>query len=200
MSPCWHFFYLKQSIIVFLTRLHTYSSEQDQLPKELKPHSQHVNKTSALPPLAESSKGAPHSKSHCTFSSLPSNSLGDTRAWSFSIRYSQSKHHKWDFHITRSKISYSLIEPQPLPSTPACGHEFHALAFHPHPTFAAPPVGSAFKIWSEICGRVFFQKQSTSLGHWLFLQRSSIVDVLQLCLRRFPTLELHKGRWTPPAS
>ena len=49
-----------------------------------------------------------------------------------------------DYHITRSKISYSLIEPQPLPSTPAYSHEFHALAFHF--TFAAPLVGSAFKI------------------------------------------------------
>ena len=43
--------------------------------------------------------------------------VGDTRAWFFLIRYSQSNHHKWDFYITRSKISYSLIEPQPPPST-----------------------------------------------------------------------------------
>ena len=51
------------------------------------------------------------------------------------------------------KISYSLIEPQPLPSTPAYGHEIHAFAFNPHP---APLVGSAFKIPWEVCCGDFF--------------------------------------------
>ena len=60
--------------------------------------------------------------------------------------------------ITRSKISYSLIEPQPLLCTPACGYEFHAVAVYAHPTFTAPLVRSAFGIRSEICGGVFLQK------------------------------------------
>ena len=41
-------------------------------------------------------------------------------------------------------MSYSLIESQPLTCTPACGHEFHAFTFHPHPTFTTPLVGSAW--------------------------------------------------------
>ena len=69
-----------------------------------------------------------------------------------------------DYHITRSKISYSLIEPQPLPSTSAYSHEFQALAFHPYSTFAAALVGSTFKIQSEVCGGVSLPKQSTCLG------------------------------------
>ena len=148
MSPCWHLTYLKQCNTVFITQSHTYSSEQDQLPKELKPHSSHLNKTST--------KGTPHTLNHTASSPFfPQAGLEDTRAWSFSIWYYQLNH-KWDSCITRSKISYSLIEPQPLPSTPAFGHEFHALAFHPHPTFTAPLVGSAFKIGLDVCCGVFW--------------------------------------------
>ena len=73
----------------------------------------------------------------------------------FESGYSQSSHHKQDFKITRSKTSYSLIEPQPLPSTPASDYEFHALAVHPHTTFTAPPVRSAFGIQSEVCDGAF---------------------------------------------
>ena len=69
--------------------------------------------------------------------------------------------HKPDSQITKSKISYSLIEPQPLPCTPACGYKFHALAVHPHLLFIASPVRSAFAIRSEVCGRAIFQEQST---------------------------------------
>ena len=106
MSPCWHLTYLKQCNTVFITQSHTYSSEQDQLPKELKPHSSHLNKTST--------KGTPHTLNHTASSPFfPQAGLEDTRAWSFSIWYYQLNH-KWDSHITRSKISYSLIEPQPL--------------------------------------------------------------------------------------
>ena len=85
-----------------------------------------------------------------------------------------------DYHITRSKISYSLIEPQPLPSTPAYGHEFHAVAFHPHPTFTAPLVGSAFKIRS-VCGGVFLWRAPSlmfgnsvlgALHHWNYTWES----------------------------
>ena len=63
--------------------------------------------------------------------------------------------------ITRSKISYSLIKPQPLLCTPACSHKSHALAAHPHPKFTAPPVRSAFGIRSEVFGGTFLRKQST---------------------------------------
>ena len=132
-----------------------------------------------------------HTLNHTASSFCPQTGLEDTRAWSFSIWYYQLNH-KWDSCITRSKISCSLIEPQPLPSTPAFGHEFHALAFHPHPTFTAPLVGSAFKIGLDVCCGVFLGDQSMCLGCWLFMQRSSIIDVWQLCLR-FPQLELHQG-------
>ena len=111
----------------------------------------------------------------------------------FPSGYSRSNHHKRDSHITRSKISYSLIESQPLSCTPACGHEFHALAFHPHPTFTTPLVGSAYWIRSKVCCGAFLWKQSMRLGCWLFSKRSSVV-VWQLFLRRFPPLGLHNKR------
>ena len=111
----------------------------------------------------------------------------------FPSSYSQSNHHKRDSHITRSKISYSLIESQPFPCTPACDHEFHAFAFHPHPTFTAPLVGSALRIRSEVCCGAFLWKQSTRLGCWLFSQRCPVV-VWQLFLRRFLPLGLHNKR------
>ena len=60
--------------------------------------------------------------------------------------------------ITRSKISYSLIEPQSLLFTLACGYEFHALAVHPHPPFTVPPVRSAFEIRLKVCGEVILRK------------------------------------------
>ena len=62
--------------------------------------------------------------------------------------------------ITRNKISYSLIEPQPLLYTLACGYEFHALASHPHLTFTVPLVRSAFGIRSEVCSGAFLWNQS----------------------------------------
>ena len=45
--------------------------------------------------------------------------------------------------ITKSKISYSLIKPEPLlPVTAICCYKFHILATHPHPTFTAPQTPS----------------------------------------------------------
>ena len=70
-------------------------------------------------------------------------------------------HHKWDSQITRSKISYGLIEPQPLHCAPACSYKFHALAVHPSPKFTEPLVGSALGIRLEVCVGAFLQKQST---------------------------------------
>ena len=100
--------------------------------------------------------------------------------------------------ITRNRISYSLIKLQPLLCIPACGYKFYALVLHPKPIptssliLKRKPVGDLF--WS------FFAE--TVSGRWLFLQRSSIVDVWRnskceetiICLkRRFPSLELHRG-------
>ena len=191
MSPCWHLTYLKQYNIVFINQSHIYCSEQDQLPKELKLHSTtwesdiNITTISPITPLAL------HTLNHTAPSPLfPQTGLGDTQAWSFSIQYSLSNHHKQDSHITRSKISHSFIESQPLVSKPAYSHEFQTLAFHPYSTFAAPLIGSAFKIQLEICGEVFLLKQSMCLGCWLWIQRSSVVDVWQLYLR-FPPLDLH---------
>ena len=59
--------------------------------------------------------------------------------------YSQLNHLKRDSQVTRSQISYSLIQPLLLPSAPACHYEFHALAVHPHPTLTVPPVRSALQ-------------------------------------------------------
>ena len=50
--------------------------------------------------------------------------------------------------ITRSKISYSLMEPQPLLCTPACDYKFYGLAVSPDPIFTAPQVKCAFGIYS----------------------------------------------------
>ena len=122
--------------ILFVTKSHTLHSEQDQFPKELKPHSSHVNKTSTQPPSAQSSKGTLHTKSHCPFSPFPSNKFGGEGVYEpglFQFGYYRSNHHKGII----IKFSYNLIEPEPLPCTPACGHEFYALAMHPHPTFTA---------------------------------------------------------------
>ena len=47
--------------------------------------------------------------------------------------------------ITRSKISYNFLEPQPLLCTPACGYEFHALVVHPHPHIRS--ASSHIHIW-----------------------------------------------------
>ena len=159
MSPCWHLTYLKQYNIVFINQSHIYCSEQDQLPKELKLHSTtwesdiNITTISPITPLAL------HTLNHTAPSPLfPQTGLGDTQAWSFSIQYSQSNYNKRDSHITRSKISFSLTEPQPLSSTPAYSHKFHALAFHPHSTFAVPLVGFTFKIRSKVCGWVFCRK------------------------------------------
>ena len=46
-------------------------------------------------------------------------------------------------------------EPQLLPCTPACGYKFHALVVNLHNTFTVPPVVSAFRIQSNICGGPF---------------------------------------------
>ena len=66
-----------------------------------------------------------------------------------------------DYHITRSKISYSLIESQPLPSPSAYNQKFQALAFHPYSIFTAPLARSTFKIQLEVCDGVSLPKQST---------------------------------------
>ena len=110
----------------------------------------------------------------------------------FQSCYSQSNHHKWDSHTTKSKL-YSLIESQLLICTPAHSHKFHALTFHPYLAFTTPLAGSAFRIQSEVCGEALLKKKSMCLGQWLFLQRNSIVDVWQFCLKRFPPPGLHKG-------
>ena len=93
-------------------------------------------------------------KSHFPFTPLPSNWSRRYTSLIFFNPVFLVESPKWDSHITKSKTSFSLIEPQPLPSTPANEHMFHALAFQSNPIFAAPLVGSAFKTWSEVCGGV----------------------------------------------
>ena len=62
----------------------------------------------------------------------------------FQSGYSLSTHLKRDSQITRSKISYSLIEPQSFPCTTACGYKFQAFAIHPPPTFTPHSCSPAF--------------------------------------------------------
>ena len=42
------------------------------------------------------------------------------------------------FDVIILKHAYSLINSQPLPSAPACGYKFHALAVYLNLTFTAP--------------------------------------------------------------
>ena len=62
----------------------------------------------------------------------------------FQSGHSQLNHHKRDSQTTRSMISYSLIEPQPLPSTP-WGYEFHAL-----PTSHIYSTSSQIRVWNLV--------------------------------------------------
>ena len=89
-----------------------------------------------------------------------------------------------------------MIKPQPLLCTPACCYEFHALVVHPHPTFKAPLGGSAFGIWLEVWWSFFVETVNVlrllaifaeELHHWCLTELQ-----MQLCLRRFPPLKLHK--------
>ena len=147
MSPCWHLSYLKKCNIVFYHSIPYLLLRTGPTPERTKTTlttiESDINITTISPIIQRHST---YTKSHRPF----------TWAWSSSIWYSQSNHHKWDSHITSGKICYSLIEPQLLSSTLAYSHKVHALAFHPHPTFAAPLGGSAFKIRSVVCGGAFF--------------------------------------------
>ena len=101
---------------LFVPKFNTNSLEYDQLPKEPKPHSPHLNKASKYPPLVQSSEGAPHAVNHTTcYPSLPKQIWQIHDPGLFQSGCSQSNHHKRDSQITRSKICYSLIEPQPSP-------------------------------------------------------------------------------------
>ena len=139
---------------IFLRKFHIYPLEQDQHPKELKLHSPHVNKTSAcIKQHQHNHLKALHTLNH-TALSLPSSLKQIQEIHDPGLPqsgYSQSSHRKWDYQITRSKISYNLIESQPLRCTPNCGYQFHALAVHspthPSPKSTAPLGGSVFGIW-----------------------------------------------------
>ena len=86
-----------------------------QPPLQLKPYSLYVKKSSTEPPLAQSSKGDSHSLNHTTpFPHFPQASPGDIRTWSCPVTPSK-------ITTSTNKVSYSLIEPQQLPCTQACG-------------------------------------------------------------------------------
>ena len=98
-----------------------------------------------------------HAKSHHPFSPFPPNNNCEVhKPVLFQSGYSQSNHHKRYFYITKSKISYSLIEPQLLPCTPNCGYKFHALPIYQQPTFTTPTIRGAFGIQPNIFDGVFF--------------------------------------------
>ena len=110
---------------------------------------------------------------NCSVSSpsFPQISPRDTRPCLFQSSYPELNPHKRNSQITRSKISYSFIEPQPLPCTADCDYQFHTLVVNPSPRFTLTLVGSAFGIF--------------------------VVDVWRISkcnsVRRFPPLGLHKG-------
>ena len=80
--------------------------------------------------------------------------------------------------IKHSEFSYSSIKSQLFPCATAYGYKFRALAIYLHPTFTAPFQSEAhFKSNQTTAVEFFLWKQSTTFGRWLFLQKSSIVDV-----------------------
>ena len=86
---------------------------------------------------------------NCSVSSpsFPQISPRDTRPCLFQSSYPELNPHKRNSQITRSKISYSFIEPQPLPCTADCDYQFHTLVVSPSPKFTLTLVGSAFGIF-----------------------------------------------------
>ena len=139
----------------FVTQSYTYSSERDQVPNELKPHSPQVNKTSTQPPLAQLSKGTPHTLNHTAPSPLfHQTGLGGTQAWSFWMQLLPVKspharlpyHQKYYFLYLRNFTSfllYTSLWPRiPCTSSP------------PTPHIPVPPVRCTFESlwWGFFCG------------------------------------------------
>ena len=100
--------------------------------------------------------------------------------------------------ITRSKVSYSLIEPQPLLCTPACGYKPHALVVHSRPTFTAPPVGSIYGnrskgLWWSFFAETVYMLRPLAVFAEEFHRWCLTEFWMWLCLRRrFPPLGLHR--------
>ena len=130
-----------------------------------------------------------HTKSHCPFSPLLANR---SRRYSSLIFFNLVTPSRITTHVTRSNISYSLIESQPLPCAPACSHEFHALTFHPHTTFVTPLVGSTFRIQLEVCVELFCGNSERVWAVDSF-RRGALSFMFGNCLTRFSPLGLHKG-------
>ena len=154
MKPCLHFTSLKQHEAThnFVLKFHTHSPEQHQLPisKTILTVSK---KTSTEPPLAQSQEAIEYK----VLTHLPLGRQG-YYTW-LVVRQLPMKAGWWDasltlwdlaeaISITRSTISHSFIQTQPLLCTSACGYEFHAFAVQPHSTFTAPPVKFSFGIRS----------------------------------------------------
>ena len=145
-----------------------------------------VTKTSTQAPLAQSPKGAPNTLNHTTWSLYP-----------------QSNHHKRDFWIITSKISYSSIEPQPLPCAPVCDYRFLARAVHLYPTFTVWvflvfPIGGAFGIQLNVCGENSqclktincFRGRVTS---WILGRILNATQLAEALSRIFLPVGLHEG-------
>ena len=95
--------------------------------------------------------------------------------------YPQSNHSQ----ITRSKNSYSLIQSLPLSCTPACGHQFHALAVQSssHPTHPRSP----FKFTAPL-SRIRIWNQFRSLRWSFFCGNSQCVKTIGCFSRGAPSL------------
>ena len=74
-------------------------------------------------------------------------------------------------YVTCAYKSNLYINPKPqlFPCTPACCQKFHVLAVYLYLKFTVPPIGGAFEIQSNICGRAFLRKQSTFFAGELHL-------------------------------
>ena len=146
MWPRWHFTSLKQCNILFVPKFLIHSLEYDHLPNELKPHSPHENKTSNKPALAQSSKafskGAPHTKSHCSFSPLLSNKSMRYTTSSFSIWLLPVKSPQAGLpnHFSTISLYTSMWLPIPCTCSPS----------NPHPQIYS--TSSRIRIWNPVGG------------------------------------------------
>ena len=134
-------------------------------PLQLKPYSPYVKKTSIERelPLSQSFKGVSNTLNHTTpFHPSPKQVRSYTNPAffqsCFNPFYPSPINKSGISKSPQEKISFSLIEPQLLPCTPAYGYKFYALAVYLHPTLAAHEIRGTFGIQSNICGGAFLRK------------------------------------------
>ena len=116
--------------------------------------------------LTQSSRGASHTLNH-TIPPPPSpKQVQEEHQPGLSQSgYSQSNHHKPDFYISKSKISYTFIDPQLLHCTPACNYKFHTLAIYQNPKLTVPSIGAFCRNSQRVKALGYFHRRTPS---WMF--------------------------------